>query len=163
MLISQQWPKIIDHKKAEADEFEDVKEIVSLFRRWSRAIGSSSFAYKDSSFLDSNKSLIKLLARIKKFDGPSEPSGLRLPMKKYDLYISATKDMGLKFIENNEKEKKIIEEFLKTLKLRLNNSDYVKNAPKELIDESHHRFKEQTEKLALIDEELRVVLDWVKR
>lgn len=163
LLASQPLPQIQAADKTEAAKFEDIKQIVSLARRWSKAIGSDTLVYHDSQLLDQAAPLVKRLGRVGKFDKTTEAAGLRLPIEGYEIFISANKDKGRAYLEKIGVEKAGTESLINNLKGRLNNENYVNSAPPELVQESRELLEAQYQKLKLLDEETRMVSDWVSR
>ena len=163
LLMSQPWPAIMHSDKTEVEKFEDIKEIARIGRKTAKAIGSKKLAYQNSELIDSSKDLIQRLAHVSDLEKLDEPAGLRLPIVKYEVYVSSTKEMGNNYLNRLTKDKEGLDLSIKNLNARLASSSYVKNAPEELIDESRKLLKEQSEKLILITEELRMVSDWVSR
>jgi valyl-tRNA synthetase len=161
LLATQLLPNIPKSEKTEAAQFEDLKELVAVSRRWSKAIGSRKFAYQDSEFISQNIELIKRLARMESLNKSEEASGLRLPISKFEVYIIASKEQGRAYQEKTSQEKNNIETSIKQLESRMSNSSYTENAPAELVGETRDELKTQKHRLALIDQELRMVSDWI--
>jgi valyl-tRNA synthetase len=165
LLAKQQLPKIDQANKAKADEFEDIKEIVTLYRRYSKAMGSNDLPllYKDSSLMNDNKALIASLGRIKRVEELDEPAGLRLPFGKFNLYIGSSKEMAHDFLVKLTKESNQVEAVIRNLKGRLANDSYVQNAPEELINTTRSDLNEAKRQAELIQEELKTVNNWLNR
>jgi len=161
LLAAQPLPRIQKADKAEAAKFEDIQKIVLLARRWSKAIGSDALVYHGSDFLNQTKGLIKRLARVSRFEEAPEKAGLRLPIDRYEVYISADKHKGRAFLEKINQEKAGAEELIRNLNNRLGNESYTENAPAELVKESRDQLEAQNQRLDLLSEEIRMVSDWL--
>ncbi len=162
ILATQTLPRITGFDKDEASKFEGIKEVITEIRRWSKAIGSKRFGYMSSSLLKDNQELIKLLSRAEIFEELDEAKGLRLPLVNYEVYISADKQKGQAYLQNAQKNADVLESSIKGLQTRLDNADYIKNAPQELVEETEQNLQKLREDLSLITQELKTVKDWVE-
>lgn len=151
LLMIEKWPeadkKLID-KKAEK-EFGELQEIISKIRniRSSYHIDPARII-KASSKKVGNKEIIEKLARVKIIEGQGK--GLRISGKADRLILDIATLIDI------EKEKKRLRDdisnldrlFLKTETL-LRNKNFVKNAPKDVIEQNKLRLKEYKDKIQL--------------
>jgi valyl-tRNA synthetase len=147
-----------------AAQFEDIKEIVTMARRMTKAINDPgmSLIYRSTSFIKENKQLIKSLSRLKEvIEETGQPSGLRLPTVKYELYISADKAKGQLYLDKLKQDEINTKNMIEVIKTRLASSSYVENAPKDLVAASRSELEEKANHLELLTEELKIITDWV--
>lgn len=163
LLATQATPQIISLSEDEASKFEDIKEVVTEIRRWSKAIGSRDFGFINSDLLKTNRELIMKLSRADTFVELTEAKGLRLPLAKYEVYIAADKEKGQGYMSTAQKKQRVLESSISSLESRLNNAEYQKNAPQELVQETKQSLGRLRGDLALVSEELRMVKDWINR
>lgn len=163
LLAAQTLPSAANYSGGEALQFEGIKQIITEFRRWSKAIGSKRFGYMNSNLLKDNQELIRMLSRVESFEELNEAKGLRLPLKNHEVFIAADSKKAQDYMQNAQKKLKALESSVNGLQSRLSNADYQKNAPRELVDQTKQSLENLREDLALIKEELRMVTDWVNR
>jgi len=162
LLATQLFPKVDQADAAEAAKFDEVQTVVSALRYWSRVMNSKDFEFRNSEVLTNSKPLIVNLARINSFEMQKDPRGLKLPIDQ-EVFISVTKDSGNNFLEGALKKEGELQSSVRTLRARLANNDYSKNAPKELVEETKKQLEQQEEDLAERKEEIRMVRDWLSR
>lgn len=158
MLIAENWPtfdkELIFTKEAKGMELihELINKIRSLRSEFkvepSKKINAIIYAGDQKVLLDSNLEVIKRMAllgslEIKK-SGQKIPESKIICIKEIEVYLPL-KDMIDTEKELNRVSKEITqkERFIKSLRSKLNNQGFIKNAPKEVIEKEKERLSEE--------------------
>ena len=155
LLISSQWP-IADDDDISETEFEQIRTIVNEVRNLKTEfdIAETTLYHKESNFLDINRDLIKHLTGLKGVRQVTDGRGLYLTQTDLiawlDVEENATRDYLMKLITQRSKLNKQKE----GLQSRLANHDYMKKAPKELIDETKSDYEEINAHLSRLDKKI---------
>jgi valyl-tRNA synthetase len=137
LLITSEWPTVID-QDGDVDEFEQIRTIVNEVRNLKTEldIADTTLYHKESAFLDTNQELITHMTGLKGVRQVTDGKGLHLTETDISAWLdveeNATRDYLMKLIGQRSKLKKQAE----SLQARLDNHEYTKKAPKELVDES---------------------------
>ncbi|MDL2327677.1 valine--tRNA ligase [Ruminococcaceae bacterium OttesenSCG-928-A11] len=136
LLISQQWPDKIKTKKADFNTFEEIKKVVSEIRNIKAEIGQlkGSLAVPGDGLVVDNADLIKHLARLDEVVVDSSVFGIQL--SNIDAKLVATEDEIKEFNDKLDIKLANLKTEILRLESRLDNKSYVKNAPKELVEET---------------------------
>lgn len=138
LLINQSWPAKSHFDSKKADEFEEIKDIVTEIRTivTNLRLKKTSLYFTGVQFLSENS---KLIAGLAKIDGVHEVEagrGLHLTSTKHKCWLDVDNESRLRYSLELEKQLKQAENKRDGLKNRLSNKNYVKNAPKQLVDET---------------------------
>ena len=146
-------PMNSDTKAAKA--FTEIKNIVSEIRYILSAlkVPTSTLHYTSADFLKNNAQLIKSLAGLKAVTEVREGTGVYLTSTKYrcwlDIDASAAKAYGRELKTKQAKQASLV----KQLEARLNNQGYIKNAPKEVLEQTKNQLQQARELLDSITAE----------
>ncbi len=150
LLISSEWPKIIDFNRTKANEFKKIKKIVSEVRQLAVNLKAThpSLVYEKSDFLTNNALLIAKLAKLETLEQRSKPSGIRL------ISASAYLDVDQKYLQAylNELNDKInhLTKTISNLEKRLSNKAYVAQAPKNVVQQTKDQLAQAKTDLSLL-------------
>lgn len=155
LLITSEWPKARGVDETRAKDFEDVKTIVSEIRliRSIVHVAELNLYHRHENFLVTNAELIKSLAKLQSVTDVRDGSGLHLTTTKYDGWLDIDQRTAHLFVEKLEEKKAEEEKLVAQLEARLANASYVKNAPKEVVDETKEQLTEAKERLAIVSDE----------
>ncbi len=138
LLAISKWPEPIkvDAKKGQA--FEEIKSIVSEIRYIKTVLGlrDLSLYYSNEPFLSEHAELIKTLAKINDVKEVRDGHGLRLTQTAYNCWLDLDHDSIKHFLHELQEQIRRHEQAIVRLEARLDNKDYVKSAPKALVDET---------------------------
>ncbi|MDR1032902.1 MAG: class I tRNA ligase family protein [Candidatus Nomurabacteria bacterium] len=148
VLCNEAWHRLPAYDKSKAAEFEQLQQLVTELRLVMSELPHKKdhkLLYKDDSLVEENCELIKFLARLSDIEQVSEPKGLHLATTGRKVWL----DLDSKALKNykSELEKRLqtIEGESQGLRTRLDNENYIKKAPANLVAET---------KQALADKEL---------
>ncbi len=153
MVINQLWPETLSYSAAKASSFEELISIVSNVRSHYQALpgaGSYPVAFYDDELMLRHQLLIQHYTKAPSVPEikPEEAHGLHLAIPGHNIYLEIPDDIHAKYKANLEAHILALGNEISVLENRLRNPNYVKKAPKELVDET----KEQLEtKQALLD------------
>lgn len=150
LLISSEWPKIIDFDRSKASEFKKIKKIVAEVRQLSvnLKVTRPRLVYEKSDFLANNALLITKLAKIEMLEQRTKPTGIRL------ISASAYLDVDQKYLQAylSELDDKI-NQLIKTIsnfEKRLSNKAYVAQAPKNVVQQTKDQLTQANSGLNLL-------------
>lgn len=141
--------------KSKAADFEEIQAIVKETRLIINALQATGVTlyYTDVPFLRDNADIIKRLARLHAVTEVRDGNGLFLTSTRYRCWLDidrATADAYLKELaEKSVKQQEVI----KRLKARLDNKDYIKRAPKSVVEQTKQQLSDAKALLSSIDEE----------
>lgn len=157
LLISSPWPTPRSADKKQAQVFEEIRSIVTEIRniRASLRIHNTLTLYhKGDELLEEQGELIAKLAKLVAVSEVEDGHGLSLTDTKRNCWLDVDQASAKRYLSELEADQANVEKEIASLKQRLDNKDYVKKAPKELVNESKQALKSAEEKLSKIKGEL---------
>ena len=155
MIISQKWPKKLEFDPITAEQFENIRSIVSEVRTTLQALPGTNNAnkyalmYDKDSLVEDNLLLIKALTRVPDINAlEGKPKGLRLALANHELYLDVPEKVVAEYKDALTEKILSVGRELDALNLRMSNPNYVEKAPEHLVKETKDQIKE---KQALID------------
>jgi valyl-tRNA synthetase len=138
LLISQDWPKAEKFDSKEAEKFEEIITIVSETRAIKTALQlrKTSLYFNNVPFLNEHSELIAGLAGIDGVHEVEAGKGLHLTTTKYNCWLDIDRETTEHYVTKLQKQLTEAENKLQGLNKRLDNKAYVKQAPKELVEET---------------------------
>ncbi|MDO5451485.1 MAG: valine--tRNA ligase [Candidatus Saccharibacteria bacterium] len=147
-VATAKWPSKLKFDPISAENFENIRIIVSEVRATLQALPGTNNAkkygllYDNDSLVKDNDFLIKALTKVPTINGlDGSPRGLRLALADRELYL----DVPEKVVKDYKKA--ITERILSVgreldaLNLRMTNPNYVHKAPKHLVKETKDQIK----------------------
>lgn len=168
LLVAQKWPETYNEKTAEkVKEFDLIKNIITGVRSLraeykiepSKKIIVSISAGKDEELLRKNSHIITGLARIenlqigRKINKPANSIGFIESGTEIFIDLLGLVDFGKEKIRL-QKEILEVEPYIAGLKKKLSNKEFVKNAPKEIVDNETRKLAEAEEKFTKLNNQL---------
>ncbi len=163
LLATADWPKTADKAQAEqAAIFEEIRSIVTEVRTIKSMLHLQSLTlyYTDVPFLAENSQLISQLAGLTGVHEVTAGQGLHLTQTKYNCWLDIDSETARRYMGELDKERAGQEQTIKQLQARLGNKSYVKQAPKQLVEESQAQLAEaqgQLKKLSDVYDQFSVV------
>lgn len=144
LLITSAWPKIAKADKKLAGQFEQVISVISECRYLITSLGANqpTLYYTDSKLLADNAELIAKLAGLAGVTEVSDGNGLHLVETKEDCWLDIEQKLAESFASKIEAKLAEQGRVIENLEARLANKGYVKNAPKEVVEETKTQLKE---------------------
>ena len=149
-IIIQKWPARLEYDPISAEEFENIRTIVSEVRGTLQSLPGTNNAkkydllYDKDSLVEDNLLLIKALTKVPAINAlEGSPRGLRIALANHELYL----DVPEKVIK--EYKDALTEKILGTgreldaLNQRMMNPNYVERAPEHLVKETKDAIAEK--------------------
>ncbi len=154
-IIDEKWPSELKYDPITAEQFENIRTIVSEVRTTLQALPGTNngkkyaLMYDNDSLVADNLELIKSLTRVpevKALEGA--PRGLRLALANHELYLDVPEQVVNDYKDTLTEKILSVGRELDALNARMMNPNYVEKAPEHLVKETQDQIKE---KQALID------------
>lgn len=166
-LMIQDWPNLkIKADKTSIKEFDNLIKIITAMRNVrseqkvdNRAeVNATIYAGRATNLLLTNKEIIRRLAKIGelliKEKGPGLKGAVRVVADKYEIYVFIS-DIDTQAIQAKLKTQlRQEEEYLEILERKLQHPEFVKNAPKAIVEARRAKFKAQKEKVEKLKKEI---------
>jgi len=149
-IASTNWPSKLKFDPISAEEFENIRTIVSEVRTTLASLPGTnnakkySLLYDNDSLIDENQLLIKTLTKvpaINSLDG--SPRGLRLALANQELYLDVPEEVVKEYRDSLTNRILAVGQELNALNARLMNPNYVDKAPAHLVKETRDGVKEK--------------------
>lgn len=157
ILASREIQKVIGSDKHSAADFEEIRAIVTEVRFILNALKVSGVTlyYTDVPFLRNNAEMIKRLARLEAVTEVQAGTGLYLTSTKHRAWLDIDTATARDYVKQLEIKRAQQESSIKQLEARLTNKNYVKNAPKNVVEQTKDQLKAAHELLASIQQEIK--------
>jgi len=155
ILATEAWPKILKADAKKAATFADIQAIVSETRFIVKAlgVGDVTLYYTDVPFLTEHATLIKRLARVSNVTEVRDGTGLFLTGTSYRCWLDIDQATASKFLAQLEAKQAAQKEVITRIEQRLGNASYVKNAPKQVVEQSRQQLEDAKTQLQAITRE----------
>lgn len=160
LLITEDWPEIIDFNDISASEFSRVQQLVNEARFVITSLpGNKKYTllYLDDSLVEDNKDLIKRLAKLKDVISQEQPKGLRLAASGRAAWLDVSEETLAEHQVNLEERLASTHGDIQALEGRLSNANYVEKAPAKLVDETKQQLEEKKAVVLRLQHELEVL------
>jgi len=168
MLISEKWPELNNSHifKSESQKMEEVQDAITAIRvaraelnvDGGKKINAEIYTENDQSAFVENKEFIERAARLEKLillKTPKQEDGVKIVISgKNEIYLPL-KDMidPEKELKRLNKEIEQKEQFIKSLKAKLSNTGFTKNAPVDIIEKETTRLREEEDNLVKLTQQ----------
>ena len=163
-IVAAKWPARLEYDPISAEQFENIRIIVSEVRTTLQALPGTnnakkySLLYDNDSLVNDNQLIIRTLTKvptINSLDGA--PRGLRLALANHELYLDVPENI-VKEYKNNLTERILsVGRELDALNLRMSNPNYVERAPAHLVKETTDQIKEKEALISRLKTELEII------
>ncbi|MDB5161978.1 MAG: valS [Candidatus Saccharibacteria bacterium] len=160
LLISEDWPELIEYNEIAAAEFGRVQDLVTEARFIITALpGNEKYGllYQTDSLIEDNKDLIKRLARLKEVTMVEQARGLRLANSGRDAWLDVSEATLNEHETNLEARLAVAHGDIKALEGRLGNKSYVEKAPAKLVEETKKQLEEKQALASRLANELTIL------
>ena len=158
------WPERLEYDPISAENFENIRTIVSEVRTTLQALPGTNnskkydLVFDNDSLVQDNQFLIKTLTRvpaIKALNGV--PRGLRLALANHELYLDVPEKVVKEFKDALTERILSVGRELDALNLRMANPNYVNKAPAHLVKETKDQIKEKEQLISRLKTQLEVI------
>ncbi len=156
LLIIAPWPESQGDYSKKAAHFEQVKTVVAEVRyiKGSMKLGNDRTLYHaGQQLLNENAQLIASLARLKAVTEVSDGDGLHLTTLPFDCWLDIDQTTAKSFASEVAVKMEAQQKSIDQLRGRLSNDSYVKNAPKQLVEETRDQLREAEQQLERLSQE----------
>ncbi len=155
LLITSSWPKVPGGDAKAAQEFEEIKKIVGEIRYIRGALKAHNLHLYHTSepFLQKHSELIAHLAGLESVQEVRDGTGLHLTQTKYRCWLDVEQEAVQHYVTELHGNMTGQEKVVAQLKGRLENKDYIKRAPKKIVEETRQQLIEAETLLSKLNEE----------
>lgn len=149
LLIRASWPTALDYNKKSAEEFETIKTIVTEARMMVKSLSLSkpNLYYTDVPFLAENAALLTRLAGLNAVKEVSSGTGLKLTGTAFTCWLDVDARTLQAYADKMAAQIADQEKVVQQLQGRLDNKNYVQNAPKQIVEQTKTQLSEANETL----------------
>jgi valyl-tRNA synthetase len=155
ILAARPLQKVPGSNAKQTAEFTEIQAIVTEARYITKAlkVAGATLYYTDVPFLHDNAVMIKRLAGLQAVTEVRAGAGLHLTGTKYTCWLNIDKSTAQAYLKELEGKRAKRMAAIKQLEARLANKDYVKHAPRQVVDQTKQQLTDARELLASIDRE----------
>ena len=163
-IATGKWPSKLKYDPISAEEFENIRNIVSEVRGTLQALPGTNntkkygLLFDKDSLVEDNQLLIKSLTKaptINKLNGT--PRGLKLALANHEIYLDVSKQVVEEY-KNSLTEKILsVGRELDALNLRMANPNYVNKAPEHLVRETTNQIQEKELLISRLKNQLELI------
>ena len=160
VLMSASWIEDIEYDEISAGNYERLQKLVSEIRFVMNDLpGKKKYAllYMNDILVDENKELIKFLAKVPDVVEIDIPRGMRLAASGREAWLDVDAKTLVEHRKNLEERLWQAEKEREKLRARLLNENYMKKAPKELVEETEREMEYQGIVVERLRRELEIV------
>lgn len=158
VLISQAFPTPSEHKsdKKLAEEFEAIRTIVTEARFITSRLGvqKCTLYYREADFLRDNAELIAKLAKLAHVKQVDSGMGMHLTSTTYDCWLDIDAHTAREYVSKLKADYEARSASIARLEARLSSKDYVKKAPKAVVDQTKEQLTEEKELIEKLNTEI---------
>lgn len=159
LLIVAPWPVARKSHPERADEFEMIQQIVSEVRmlRSGLQLRNMSLYFKESAIIEKNHETIMQLAGLSDIKKVSDGRGLRLTSTPTEAWLDVDRQAIQVYLLKLVKAQSDHKREITSLTAKLENTGYIKNAPKDVVEETKTMLKTAKEQLERIERNVSMV------
>lgn len=155
VLAAALWPEIPTADKKRARAFEDIKRIVTESRAIMKAVRvpTTILYFTNAPVIKQNRELIGRLAHLTDIAEDDAIPGVQLTSVSYDVRLDITADKLDAYTKKLDEQAANATQTVKRLKERLDNKQYVKNAPTAVVAQTRGQLEEAEGRQTAIKQE----------
>ena len=163
-IITQKWPEKLKYDPISAEQFENIRTIVSEVRTTLQALPGTNNAkkygllYDNDSLVGDNPLLIKTLTKVPTINSLNgSPRGLRIALASHELYLDVPEKIVKKYKDALTERILSTGRELDSLNLRISNPNYREKAPDHLVKETEDAIKEKEALISRLKTQLTLI------
>ena len=163
-VATAKWPTRLEYDPISAEQFENIRIIVSEVRTTLQALPGAnnakkySLLYGDDSLINDNQLLIKAFTRVPSLNSlDGAPRGLRLALANHELYLDVPEKVVKEYKDALTERILAVGRELDALNLRMSNPNYTEKAPEHLVKETKDQIKEKEALIARLKTQLELI------
>ncbi len=149
-IATSKWPARLEYDPISAENFENIRTIVSEVRSTLQALPGTNnskkytLLYDNDSIVEENLLLIKELTKVPAISNLNgSPRGLRLALANHELYLDVPERVVADYKDSLTEKILAVGRELDALNLRMSNPNYVERAPAHLVLETKQQIEEK--------------------
>ncbi len=152
LLATSSWPVVPEGDTKQAKAFETVKSIVTEIRYLSTELQLSKprLYVGRSPLIDSNKQLIKRLAKLSDITEEEHNDGLQLIQTKQKAWLDVDTSNLRQYAKDLKGRVEAQQKHIKQLEKRLANTAYVQSAPKAVVEQTRNQLEQAREQATML-------------
>jgi valyl-tRNA synthetase len=159
ILAVQKWPQSLKYDSSEVEKFEVLVTAVSETRRIVSTVDiqQPSLYFLDAPEIEEQADLIKRLAALGSIAKVKDVHhhGLRLTGLQNDAWLDVDRETAQAYMDKLKAQQKALQAVVLNLQTRLGNADYLKKAPKEVVEQSKEQLKSEEKLLQNLEAEIK--------
>ena len=163
-IATANWPGKLEFDPISAEDFENIRIIVSEVRTTLQALPGTyngkkyDLLYDNDSLVADNQLLIKTLAKVPAINALNgSPRGLRLALANHELYLDVPEQVVTDYKEALTEKILSVGRELDALNTRMSNPNYVKKAPEHLVKETEEQIREKESLIARLKNQFSLI------
>ena len=163
-IVTAKWPTKLKYDPISAEEFENIRIIVSEVRTTLQALPGTNNAkkyallYDNDSLVNDNQLLIKTLTKVPAISSlEGNPRGLRLALANRELYLDVPEKVVREYKDALTERILSVGRELDALNLRMTNPNYVSKAPAHLVKETTDQIREKEALISRLKQEQELI------
>ena len=163
-IITKDWPNDFKFDAIRAEQFENIRTIVSEVRATLQALPGTNNAkkygllYGEDSLVEDNANLIRTLTKVPTINSNNgQPKGLRVPLANHELYLDVPEKVIKEYKAALTEKILNVGRELDALNARMANPSYVERAPEHLVKETKELIFEKENLIKRMKQELELI------
>ena len=163
-IATAKWPSELKYDPISAENFENIRIIVSEVRTTLQALPGTNNAKKydllfdNDALVEDNQLLIKTLTRVPAITALNgSPRGLRLALANHELYLDVPEKVVNDYKDALTEKILAVGRELDALNVRMENPDYVNKAPAHLVLETKQQIEEKKQLISRLKTQLSII------
>ena len=160
-IITAKWPERLEYDPISAENFENIRIIVSEIRSTLQSLPGANnskkygLMYDNDALVEDNSLLIKTLAKVPTINPLNgSPRGLRIALASHELYLDVPEKVIKDYKDALTEKILSVGRELDALNLRMSNPNYVERAPEHLVKETRNQIKEKESLISRLKNQL---------
>ncbi len=163
-IATAKWPDRLIYDPISAENFENIKSIVSEVRGTLQALPGTnnskkySLLYDNDSLVEDNLLLIRTLTKVPTINAlEGTPHGLRIALANHELYLDVPEKIIAEYKDALTEKILAVGRELDALNQRMMNPNYVERAPEHLVKETKDQIKEKEQLISRLKAQLSLI------
>jgi valyl-tRNA synthetase len=163
-IATAKWPAKLQYDAISAEQFENIKTIVSEVRTTLQSLPGTNnnqkydLLYDNDSLIEANQTLIKFLTKVPSINALNgAPRGLRVALVNHELYLDVPEKVVEEYKDALTERILSVGRELDNLNLRIQNPSYVAKAPAHLVKETQNQIKEKEALISRLKVQLNLI------
>ena len=163
-IVTAKWPEKLKYDPISAENFENIRTIVSEVRGTLQALPGANNAkkygllYDNDALVEDNSLLIKTLTKVPEINALNgSPRGLRIALANHELYLDIPAKVVEEYKESLTEKILSVGRELDALNARMMNPNYVERAPEHLVKETKDAIKEKEQLISHLKTQLELI------